>query len=116
MRARNGRDRRARRGRYFLRDLAGLADIERLLATDVIRERRSPDVADDDASGDSAMMSGLLGRGQEEEAGGEHLADLFRGAQPSAEIGSALAVAKVGLHIGIGLIAPKPSAAWSNSG
>jgi len=45
-------------GRYFLRDLAGLADIERLLATDVIRERRSPDVADDDASGDSAMMSG----------------------------------------------------------
>ena len=58
MRARNGRDRRARRGRYFLRDLAGLADIERLLATDVIRERRSPNVADDDASGDSAMMSG----------------------------------------------------------
>jgi hypothetical protein len=48
MRARNGRDRRARRGRYFLRDLAGFADIERLLATDITGERLSPDVADDD--------------------------------------------------------------------
>ena len=52
MRARNGRDRRARRGRYFLRDLAGFADIERLLATDIIGERLSPDVADDDAPAD----------------------------------------------------------------
>ena len=57
MRARNGRDRRARRGRYFLRDLAGFADIGRLLATDVIHERLSPDVADDDAPADGAMIS-----------------------------------------------------------
>jgi hypothetical protein len=52
MRARSERyrrDRRARRGRYFLRDLAGFADIERLLATDTIGERLSRDVADDDA-------------------------------------------------------------------
>ena len=52
MRARNRRDRRARRGRYFLRDLAGFADIERLLATDIIGERRSPDVVDHDAAAD----------------------------------------------------------------
>jgi len=52
MRARNRRDRRARRGRYFLRDLAGFADIERLFATDIIGERLSPDVADDGASTD----------------------------------------------------------------
>ncbi len=52
MRARNRRDRRARRGRYFLRDLAGFADIERLLAADIIGERLSPDVADDDAPAD----------------------------------------------------------------
>ena len=51
MRARNRRDRRARRGRYFLLDLAGFADIERLLAAD-IGERLSPDVADDDAPAD----------------------------------------------------------------
>jgi len=52
MRARNGRDRRARIGRYFLRDLAGFADVERLLAADIIGERLSPDVADDDAAAD----------------------------------------------------------------
>ena len=53
MRARNRRDRRARRGRYYLRDLAGFADIERLFAADIIGERLSPDVADDnDASAD----------------------------------------------------------------
>jgi hypothetical protein len=52
MRARNRRDRRARRGRYFLRDLAGFADIERLLAADIVGERLSPDVADDDAPAD----------------------------------------------------------------
>jgi hypothetical protein len=52
MRARNERDRRARRGRYFLRDLVGFADIERLLATDTIGERLSRDVADDDAPAD----------------------------------------------------------------
>jgi hypothetical protein len=52
MRARNRRDRRARRGRYFLLDLAGFADIERLLAADIIGERLSPDVADDDAPAD----------------------------------------------------------------
>jgi hypothetical protein len=52
MRARNRRDRRAWRGRYFLRDLAGFADIERLLAADIIVERLSPDAADDDAAAD----------------------------------------------------------------
>jgi hypothetical protein len=52
MRARNRRDRRARRGRYVLRDLVGFADIERLLAADINGERRSPDVADDDAPAD----------------------------------------------------------------
>jgi len=54
MRARNGRDRRAWRGRYFQRDLAGFADIKRLLATDTIGERLSPDVADDDDDDDDA--------------------------------------------------------------
>jgi hypothetical protein len=49
MRACNRRDRRAWRGRYFLRDLAGFADIERLLTADIIGERLSPDFADDDA-------------------------------------------------------------------
>jgi len=48
MRARNGRDRRARRGRYVLRDLAGFADVERLLAADKASDRRSHDVVDDD--------------------------------------------------------------------
>jgi hypothetical protein len=52
MRARNRREHRARRGRYYLRDLAGFADIERLLAADIIGERLSPDVADDDAPAD----------------------------------------------------------------
>ena len=48
--ARDGRDRRARRGHYVLRDLAGFANIERLLAADTTCERLSPDVAvDDDA-------------------------------------------------------------------
>ena len=76
MRARNRRDRRARRGRYFLRDLAGFADIERLLATDIIGERLSPDVADDGAS---SRRRRLLGRSQEAvcEGGGEHLAGLL---------------------------------------
>jgi hypothetical protein len=32
--ARDGRERRARRGHYVLRDLAGFANIERLLATE----------------------------------------------------------------------------------
>jgi hypothetical protein len=35
-----------------LRDLAGFADIERLLAADIIGERLSPDVTDDDAPAD----------------------------------------------------------------
>jgi hypothetical protein len=48
MGARNGRYQRARRRRFFLRDLAGFADVERLLATDPPRERSLPDVADDD--------------------------------------------------------------------
>ena len=48
MRARNGRDRRARKGRYSLRDLAGFADIARLLANDVAGERFSADAVNDD--------------------------------------------------------------------
>jgi hypothetical protein len=52
MRARHRRDRRARRGRYFLRDLAGFADIERLFATDMTGEPLSPDLADGDARAD----------------------------------------------------------------
>jgi hypothetical protein len=53
MRARNERFRRALRGRFFLRDLAGLADVERLLASHVIREQFSPDVADNHAPADA---------------------------------------------------------------
>jgi len=53
MRARNGRDRRAWKGRYFLRDLAGFAAIERLLAADSVRERLYPDVTDPDAPPDA---------------------------------------------------------------
>jgi hypothetical protein len=52
MRARNGRDRRAWKGRYFLRDLAGFAAIERLLAADVVGERISPDIVDPEAPPD----------------------------------------------------------------
>jgi hypothetical protein len=59
MRARNRREHRARRGRYFLRDLAGFADIERLLAADIIGERFSPDVADDDAPADVIAPSAV---------------------------------------------------------
>ena len=56
MRARNERDRRARRGHYFLRDLAGFADIERLLATDITGEQLSPDADDPaDAAGELPM-------------------------------------------------------------
>jgi len=54
MRARNARDRRARKGRYFLRDLAGFADVDRLLATNIIGERLAPDVADDDTAPDAS--------------------------------------------------------------
>jgi hypothetical protein len=52
MRTRNGRDRRAWKGRYFLRDLAGFAAVERLLAADNVGERPSPDVIDPDAPPD----------------------------------------------------------------
>ena len=74
MRARNGRDRRARRGRYYLRDLAGFAGIERLLAKRVGGERRFPDVADDDASTD-VMRRRPVSRSREAvcEGDGEHL-------------------------------------------
>ena len=57
MRARNERDRRARRGRYSLRDLAGFADIERLLANDITGERLSSDAADDDDPADVTVSS-----------------------------------------------------------
>jgi hypothetical protein len=53
MRARNERDLRARRRRYFLRDLAGFADIERLLANDFGGERYSADDANADADADA---------------------------------------------------------------
>jgi hypothetical protein len=42
--ARNRRDLRARRGHYVLRDLAGFADIERLLAADTIGQRPRLDI------------------------------------------------------------------------
>ena len=56
MRARNEKDLRARRGHYSLRDLVGLADIERLLANDVGDGRLSLD-ADDDAPAGDAVTS-----------------------------------------------------------
>ena len=52
MRTRNGRDRRAWKGRYFLRDLAGFAAVERLLAADKVGDRLCPDVIDPDAPPD----------------------------------------------------------------
>jgi hypothetical protein len=42
--ARNRRDLRARRGHYVLRDLAGFADIERLLAADTMGQRHCLDI------------------------------------------------------------------------
>jgi len=57
MRGRVGRDRRARRGRYFLRDLAGFADIARLLANNVVGGRLPPDAIDDDDPGDLTVSS-----------------------------------------------------------
>ena len=50
------REKRARRWRYFLRDLAGLAEVERLLAADLARDRRAPDIADDDALTDESSL------------------------------------------------------------
>ena len=58
---RNERDRKARRGRYALRDLAGFADIERLLANEITGELLPSDTADD---ADPADVR-LLGRNQE---------------------------------------------------
>ena len=58
MRARIGRDRRARKGRYHLRDLAGDADFARLFANDVVGERTSADAGDDDD--DPADLSAAL--------------------------------------------------------
>jgi hypothetical protein len=52
MRTRNGRDRRAWKGRYFLRDLAGFAAIERLLAVDIAGDRHHPVVIEPDAPAD----------------------------------------------------------------
>jgi hypothetical protein len=67
MRALNGRDRRARRGRYFLRDLAGFAGVERLLAHDAGGEHHSLDAADDahaDAIASSVAPRPQLGTGR----------------------------------------------------
>ena len=65
MRARNnGRDRRAWKGRYFLRDLAGYAAVERLLAADKVGERLDTDAIDPDApptSSRPAKQSGTDG-------------------------------------------------------
>src|SRR6202171_2836674 len=80
MRARNRRDRRARRGRYVLRDLAGFADIERLLAADVNGERRAPLMLPMMMRPPTSLCRRrLLGRSQEAvcEGEGEHLADLL---------------------------------------
>jgi hypothetical protein len=52
MRARNGRDRRAWKGRYFLRDLAGFAAIERLLAANMVGDRHCADAIEPDAPAD----------------------------------------------------------------
>ena len=76
MRARNERDLRARRGHYSLRDLVGLADIERLLANDVGGERLSLDADDDEPAGDAVTSvaprrsPGLFRSGQQS-IGGE---------------------------------------------
>jgi hypothetical protein len=43
-----------------LRDLAGTANVERLLAGDIVGERLSPDVAHDDASADVVLPSAAL--------------------------------------------------------
>jgi hypothetical protein len=52
------RDFRARRGHYSLRDLVGLADIERLLTAHAIGEGHFPEIADDDdAPADDAVTS-----------------------------------------------------------
>jgi hypothetical protein len=56
MRARNGRDRRARRLHYFLRDLAGDADVKRLLSADIRRQPIADD-DDDDAPNDEPCCS-----------------------------------------------------------
>jgi hypothetical protein len=48
LRTRSDRDRRAWKGRYFLRDLAGFAAVERLLAAGMVAERRPPDVIEPD--------------------------------------------------------------------
>jgi hypothetical protein len=57
---RNGRDLRARRGHYMLRDLAGFADIERLFATDTTVERPPPAVADDGSANVIARSAARL--------------------------------------------------------
>jgi hypothetical protein len=53
MRARYERDRRARRWRYFLRDLAGQADVKRLLSAEIITQRLHH-VADEDGLADQS--------------------------------------------------------------
>jgi len=68
MRALNGRDLRARRRRYFLRDLAGFAGVERLLANDAGGEQHSLDAADDahaDAIASSVPPRPQLGTGRD---------------------------------------------------
>jgi hypothetical protein len=65
MRARNERNLRARRRRYFLRDLAGFADIERLLANDFGGERYSADDANADATASPVAPRPQLGTGRD---------------------------------------------------
>jgi hypothetical protein len=63
MRARNERNLRARRRRYILRDLAGFADIERLLAHNFGGEHHSADDANADATASSVAPRLKLGTG-----------------------------------------------------
>ena len=80
MRARNRRERRARRGRYFLRDLAGFADIERLPPPTSLASGSPLKLPMMMRPPTSLRRRRLLGRSQEAvcEGGVKHLADLLR--------------------------------------
>lgn len=65
MRAHNVRGLRARRRRYSLRDLAGFADIERLLANDFGGEHHSVDDANADTATSPVVLRPQLGTGRD---------------------------------------------------
>jgi hypothetical protein len=50
------REKRTRRWRYGLRDLAGLAEVGRLLTADMANDRQLPEVSDDDTSTDESSL------------------------------------------------------------